>query len=51
MIGWTPASLQAWENSSAPNRSARSAMATAGMPAAAASLPSFSALIAPSSSE
>ena len=50
-IGCTPASLVATENSSAPNRLARSVSATAGMPAPRASLPRASALMAPSSSE
>ena len=39
MIGCTPASLVAAENSSAPKRLARSVSATAGMPSAAASPP------------
>ncbi len=51
MIGWTPASFRYWENSSAPNRLARSAMAAAGISALAASLPMSPALIAPSSRE
>ena len=51
MIGCTPSSFSEEENSSAPNRLARSAMATAGIPARAASPPMSPALIAPSSSE
>ena len=51
MIGWTPASLVITENSSAPNRFARSVSATAGMFSAAARAPILSALMAPSRSE
>ena len=51
MMGWMPLAVQAWLNSSAPNRLAVSVNATAGMAAASARSASFSALIAPSLSE
>ena len=51
MMGWMPLPVQAWANSSAPNRFAESVSATAGMPAALARAGSFSALIAPSDIE
>ena len=51
MIGCTPCFTHAWLNSSAPNRLAVSAIATAGIPAANANAAIFSALIAPSLSE
>jgi hypothetical protein len=51
MIGCTPSPLVATENSRAPNRLARSAIATAGMLSALARAPILSALMAPSSSE
>ncbi len=49
--GCTPDSLAVTENSSAPNRLARSVRPTAGMCSPPASAPTTSALIAPSSSE
>jgi hypothetical protein len=49
-IGCTPSPLVATENSRAPNRLARSAIATAGMPGLGQA-PILSALMAPSSSE
>ena len=51
MIGWTPLAVQAWLNSSAPNRFAVSVIATAGIDASRASEAILSALMAPSLSE
>ena len=51
MIGWMPLAVQAWLNSSAPNRLPVSVMATAGIAASRARAAIFSALMAPSLSE
>ena len=51
MIGCTPSLVQAWLNSSAPNRLLESVIAAAGIPASRAIDAILSALIAPSLSE